>query len=83
MVLPAIGGEEYAEQVAQRIQETMRSEVILGEHNVEVTLSIGIALYPTDGVDAKTLIRKADMAMYVVKDRGKAGYEFALRAGGL
>ena len=41
-----------------------------------VSVSIGISIYPRDGDDAETLLKKADTAMYRVKERGKGGFEF-------
>ncbi|MCI5144224.1 MAG: EAL domain-containing protein [Candidatus Electrothrix sp. AR3] len=46
------------------------------EHELSTTASIGIALYPHDGVDTVSLIKHADMAMYQSKDEGRNGYRF-------
>ena len=43
---------------------------------VDVSTSIGIAMYPADGQDAETLIKNADIAMYHSKTDGRSGYEF-------
>jgi diguanylate cyclase (GGDEF)-like protein/PAS domain S-box-containing protein len=45
-------------------------------HELHVTTSIGIALYPDDGGDSETLIKNADIAMYYAKDRGRDNFEF-------
>ncbi|MCI5222247.1 MAG: EAL domain-containing protein [Candidatus Electrothrix sp. AR4] len=45
-------------------------------HELSTTASIGIAIYPDDGMDTMTLIRHADMAMYQSKDAGRNGYSF-------
>ncbi len=41
-----------------------------------ITPSIGITLYPEDGEDAETLLKKADIAMYEVKEKGKNDFHF-------
>jgi len=46
------------------------------EHDLEITLSAGISIYPDDGTDAETLIRSADTAMLNAKDNGRNNYQF-------
>ena len=48
----------------------------VGEHELFVTASLGIAVYPEDGEDAETLIKNADVAMYYVKDHGRDDHQF-------
>ena len=43
---------------------------------VHITTSIGVSVYPNDGLDAKTLIKNADTAMYQAKEHGRQSYEF-------
>ena len=45
-------------------------------HEVHVTKSIGVSVYPGDGADAESLIRNADAAMYLAKEGGRQGYRF-------
>ena len=80
-----LGGDEFTilltdvsepsviEAVAQRILETMRKPFSFSGHELFVTASIGLAAYPADGSDVDTLLRKADIAMYAVKDSGRNG----------
>jgi diguanylate cyclase len=48
----------------------------IDHHNLEITVSIGIATYPHDGTDAETLLKRADFAMYHAKDSGRNNYRF-------
>jgi diguanylate cyclase (GGDEF)-like protein len=47
----------------------------IGGHLLNVTLSIGISLYPDDGTDAETVLTNADTAMYHAKRNGRNGYQ--------
>src|SRR5678815_2928593 len=47
-----------------------------GHHDLHVTTSIGVSVYPDDGLDAETLIKNADTAMYQAKENGRHGYQF-------
>lgn len=48
----------------------------IDEHNLHLTASIGIVLYPDDGTDGETLLKHADFAMYHAKDKGRNNYQF-------
>jgi len=61
---------------AEKILAAVRRPHYIDEHDVHVTASIGIALYPDDGGDADTLIENADFAMYQAKDCGRDNYQF-------
>jgi diguanylate cyclase (GGDEF)-like protein/PAS domain S-box-containing protein len=82
------GGDEFAiliesgdvrnvaQQVARRIAETLRAPFIVAGHDIELSASIGIAISELVG-DAGALLRDADLAMYVAKQRGRGHYEIA------
>jgi len=82
------GGDEFvvllsevqqAEDVAisaRRILEAVATAHPIDMHNLHVTTSIGISIYPDDGADAETLIKNADTAMYQAKDNGRQSYQF-------
>jgi len=57
--------------VAQRIGEIMRRPFEIEGREVVLTASIGVALFPTDGDDAATLLKHADTAMYQAKASGR------------
>ena len=48
----------------------------IDEHDLHVTTSIGVSVYPDDGLDAETLIKNADTAMYQAKENGRQSYQF-------
>ncbi|HTY48446.1 MAG TPA: EAL domain-containing protein [Steroidobacteraceae bacterium] len=86
--LARVGGDEFvivisgqiscadAEYVAQRIQAAITRPFEHGGHQLVVTPSIGIALYPEHGADAQTLLKNADAAMYEAKASGRNQYQF-------
>ncbi|MEN6488724.1 MAG: bifunctional diguanylate cyclase/phosphodiesterase, partial [Smithella sp.] len=62
--------------VAARLLSGMSQPIPLSGHEITVTASIGIAVFPNDGQDAETLIKNADMAMYFAKREGKNNFKF-------
>jgi len=59
---------------AQRVVERLSAPYMLGSNDCHITLSIGISIYPSDGVDSQTLLKAADMAMYRAKETGRNNY---------
>lgn len=76
VLLPQIGNAEEAAKVAQRILDTLKPTFELEQYQLNVKSSIGIALYPPDGKDNKTLIKNADAALYRAKEQGRNNYRF-------
>lgn len=76
VILPEFNREEDAGVVAQRIAEQLGQPLDLGKHQVIVTPSIGIAVFPGDGEDLETLIKNADMAMYYSKRIGPNMFKY-------
>jgi len=62
--------------IAQRMLDAVVAISEMDGHAVDVSTSIGIALFPADGHDADALIKNADIAMYQVKGNGRSGYRF-------
>ena len=65
-----------ADRVARRILRAVRQPFAVEGHEIIVTASIGISLFPNDGQDAGTLLRNADAAMYHAKERGRDDHQF-------
>jgi diguanylate cyclase (GGDEF)-like protein len=76
IILPCVQRSEDAATIAQRIAEQVGQPLILGGHEIVITPSIGIAIYPDDGTDVETLIKNADMAMYYAKRIGPNMFKY-------
>lgn len=61
--------------IAEKLIAAMAQPHLIGDHRLEVTLSIGISLYPDDGKDAEAVVRNADNAMYHAKRGGRNNYQ--------
>jgi len=68
--------EQDASVIARRIMGALSESFLVGGQDFFITVSIGIAVYPSDGDDVKTLLRNADSAMYHAKQIGKNTFEF-------
>lgn len=58
------------------LSELVSKNVFINDHDLNISASLGIAIYPNNGTDSETLIRNADTAMYVSKNAGKNRYTF-------
>lgn len=86
--LARMGGDEFmiiledhvhpntSEVVAEKIIKAMSEEITLGNEKVQLSTSIGIALFAKDAVSAQELIKKADLAMYDAKQSGRNNFKF-------
>jgi diguanylate cyclase (GGDEF)-like protein/PAS domain S-box-containing protein len=86
--LSRLGGDEFvvllseieqpadAATIARRMLRAVAESHSVTGHDVHVTASIGISIYPADGRDADTLIKNADTAMYQAKENGRQRYRF-------
>ncbi|GJI98283.1 hypothetical protein RugamoR57_50010 [Duganella caerulea] len=70
---------EDAAPVLERVREAVLESINVGGQEVQVSCSIGVAVYPNDGADAGTLLMHADAAMYRAKDMGKNNCQFYTR----
>lgn len=74
ILLTKVSSEKDAELIANSLINTIRSPIFIREHKLKMTVSIGIAIFPRDGKNAKLLMRSADRAMYAAKNAGKDQY---------
>jgi diguanylate cyclase (GGDEF)-like protein/PAS domain S-box-containing protein len=63
-------------QVAKKILKAFQQPFVCDNHKLTSNTSIGIAIYPDDGEDIDSLLKKSDMAMYFVKTHGRNNYKF-------
>ena len=88
-MLARMGGDEFAvvmedvdrcaivaEQLAERISEALARTIPVGARELYLTVSMGIALFPQDGLDYHALLRNADTALYRAKAAGRNGWQF-------
>ena len=76
VVLSELTEEGDAAVIAQRISEQLARPMQLGNHQVIVTPSIGISIFPQDGEDVDTLLKNADLAMYFSKRIGPNTFKY-------
>jgi len=83
-----IGGDEFTillnnvtdtdkiASIAQNILTSLKEPIRLGKHEVIISTSIGVTLAPTDSYCSETLMKNADLALYMAKENGRDGYYF-------
>jgi diguanylate cyclase (GGDEF)-like protein len=80
-VLPEVESVEQVGLVAQKILQALRQYVHIDGHAVQLSGSLGIAIYPFDGDTSEQLIKHADAAMYRAKESGKNHYKYYTEVG--
>ena len=76
LLLPYIERAEDAMLSAQKVLAALAPPHHIDGHELHISASIGISIYPEDGQDAETLIKNADSAMYHAKENGRDNYKF-------
>ncbi|CAB4858822.1 unannotated protein [freshwater metagenome] len=76
VILTRFEGAAELETVLGRILSALRQPIAIGEAEIVVSGSLGVAVYPEDGVAPDTLMRSADAAMYAIKKRRGDGFEY-------
>ena len=80
ILLPDVNGVWDAKSVAKKIITDLSQPYTVAENEIFTSPSIGISMYPDDGVSAEDLLRNADMAMYSAKRAGKKLYKVHSKA---
>jgi diguanylate cyclase (GGDEF)-like protein/PAS domain S-box-containing protein len=76
VLLSEVDQSDDAATTARRMLQAIAEPHSIGQHDLHVTASIGLSIYPDDGLDAETLIKNADTAMYQAKENGHQSYQF-------
>jgi diguanylate cyclase (GGDEF)-like protein/PAS domain S-box-containing protein len=76
VLLSEVGRSNDAATMAQRILNVVAQAHSIDGHDLHISASIGLSVYPDDGLDAETLIRNADTAMYQAKESGRQSFRF-------
>lgn len=75
VLLPQIDRADKAVQLAHKLLEALQPSFQFKAHELHITSSIGISLYPYDGEEADTLLKNADTALYRAKEQGRNNYQ--------
>lgn len=76
VLLPEVDSTDTAGVMAQKILDVCSPPMNIEKHELRITLSIGIAVYPEHGSDEASLMKKSDEALYFAKDNGRNCYQF-------
>jgi diguanylate cyclase (GGDEF)-like protein/PAS domain S-box-containing protein len=76
ILIPELQNRDEASLVAQKLIDGFYKPITLDSHEITISFSIGISIYPDDASNTDQLIKNADMAMYHIKGRGKNGFEY-------
>jgi len=76
ILLAEIEQPQDAAHIAEKLRIALAVPHLIDGHELQVTLSIGISVFPDDGIDVDTMMRNADTAMFQAKARGRDNYQF-------
>ena len=71
VLLPRISGSSDAGRIARKVIDCLVNPISCNGHELHITTSVGISIFPHDGTDAETLIKHADISMYRAKELGR------------
>jgi len=71
VLLPNINGSSDAGRIARKVIDCLVDPISCNSHELHITTSVGISIYPYDGADSETLIKHADISMYRAKELGR------------
>lgn len=75
ILLPEIKNIEDSTMIARKIVDAFQSPFIIANHEIHITTSVGIAIYPDSSEDVDALVKHADIAMYKAKDSGRNNFQ--------
>ncbi|MEI8216333.1 MAG: diguanylate cyclase [Eubacteriales bacterium] len=78
LLIWSVSKHEDIEKVVSGIQNSLSKPISIGETLVNITVSIGIAFYPTNGKDIRDVLIKSDAAMYQAKKNGRNNHQYAI-----
>lgn len=79
IIIEELKHSDYAAIVAKKVLQSVGDVIYLSGQEVTVSASIGISIFPDNGIDATSLIKNADISMYQAKKQGKNCYKFFIK----
>ena len=79
VLMPRVNASDEAAQVAEALRGALNTPLVVQGHEINLSMSVGIACYPEDGDTLDHLLKHADTAMYVAKEAGRNGYQFFMK----
>lgn len=76
VLISDLGSDTDIIPTAEKILEAIQAPIAVNDHELNITASIGVTLFPNDGKDVETLLKHADSAMYTAKAEGRNAYRF-------
>ena len=77
LLLPGLKEVGDASRVALKVNSVMKNPFYIEDHEIRVSVSLGISVFPLDGSDSKTLLKRADDALFEAKKKGRDNFQFA------
>lgn len=76
LILEGVNSPDEASKIAEAIKNSLMQSIKIKKETVYVTASIGLTFFPADGLTVEELVKRADQAMYLSKNKGRNRYEF-------
>ncbi|MEM5531346.1 putative bifunctional diguanylate cyclase/phosphodiesterase [Pseudoalteromonas arctica] len=76
LILEGVSSPDEASKIAEAVKSSLMQSINIKKETVYVTASIGLTFFPVDGLTVEELVRRADQAMYLSKNKGRNRYEF-------
>ncbi len=76
LILEGVSSSDEASKIAEVVKNSLMQSIKIKKETVYVTASIGLTFFPADGLTVEELVKRADQAMYLSKNKGRNRYEF-------